>query len=469
MVLVLRRNGQPRLINRDATQSMNLSEQLKRREQENNPIRVIVVGAGKFGCMFLAQAERTIGMHVVAIVDIDISRCRDSLQRIGWASDKYDADNLQQAIERRLTFVTDRIESVVDNELVDVVIDATGNVAASVDHVLMAIDAGKHVVMVTVEADAVVGPMLAETAEKAGVVYSMAYGDQPALICELVDWARSCGFEVTCAGKGTKYLPEYHKSTPDTVWQNYGFSEQQVASGDYNARMFNSFLDGTKSAIEMAAVANATGLHPHSDGLIFPPCSVPRLPMTCVPKSAGGVLERSATVEVVSSLYRDGSEIEHDLRWGVYVTFETDSSYVQRCFQEYGALIDPTGRYASLYRPTHLIGLELGYSVAKAVLLGEATGVPLDFNADVIAVAKKDLTAGERLDGEGGYTVYGKLVSAEKSMERGGLPLGLASDVTLKTSVQTGQALCWDDVSSPTPNTVLTLRRQLENKYNLSK
>ena len=448
---------------------MNLSQQLKHREQDNNPIRIVVIGAGKFGCMFLAQAVRTNGMHVAAIVDIDTQRCRESLKRIGWASDRYDASNLQQAIEHRSTFVTDRIESVVSHELIDVVIDATGDVSASVDHVLMAMDAGKHIVMVTVEADAVVGPVLAEKAKKAGVIYSMAYGDQPALICELVDWARSCGFEVTCAGKGTKYLPEYHKSTPDTVWQHYGFSEQQVASGDYNARMFNSFLDGTKSAIEMAVVANATGLHPHTDGLVFPPCAVQRLPMTCVPKTAGGVLERSGTVEVVSSLYRDGSEIEHDLRWGVYVTFETDSSYVQRCFQEYGALIDPSGRYASLYRPTHLIGLELGYSVAKAVLLGEATGVPIEFNADVIAVAKRGLNVGERLDGEGGYTVYGKLVSAESSIKQDGLPLGLANDLTITSPVRAGQALCWNDVTSPAPSTVLNLRQQLQNIGNSSK
>lgn len=448
---------------------MHLSAQLTRREEKNNPIRVVVIGAGKFGCMYLAQADRTAGIHVAAIVDVDINRCRDSLQRIGWVSDKYGANDLKHAFQSQTTFVTDRVESVIGDESIDVVIDATGNVPAAVEHVLMAIDAGKHVVMVTVEADAVVGPILADRARTAGVVYSLAYGDQPALICELVDWARSCGFDVTCAGKGTKYLPEYHKSTPDTVWQHYGFSEQQVASGDYNARMFNSFLDGTKSAIEMAAVANATGLSPPSDGLLFPPCAIDRLPTVCIPKSAGGVLERSGTVEVVSSLYRDGSEIEHDLRWGVYVTFETDSPYVQRCLQEYGALIDSTGHYASLYRPTHLIGLELGYSVAKAALSGEATGASSDFNADVIAVAKRELSAGDRLDGEGGYTVYGKLVSAPSSIAQGGLPLGLANDLTLKRPVQAGQALCWDDVGAPIANTVLTLRQQLENRCNSSK
>ena len=385
---------------------MRLSEQLKHRQKTGRPIRVTLVGAGKFGCMFLAQAVQTFGMHVVAVVDLDVARAKASLQRIGWKAERYVAKSLEQAIDQGTTVVSDRLETLIDHELIDVVVEATGSVPAAVRHALAAIEAKKHIVMVTVEADAVVGPVLAARAKSAGVVYSMAYGDQPALICEMIDWAQSCGFKVTCAGKGTKYLPEYHRSTPDSVWQYYGFTEEQVASGDYNARMFNSFLDGTKSAIEMAAVANAADLSPHKDGLVFPPCSVDRLPMTCIPKSAGGILEKSGTVEVISSLHRDGQEIERDLRWGVYVTFETDNPYVQRCFHEYGALIDPTGRYAALYRPTHLIGLELGYSVVKAALLGEPTGTPLQFNADVLAVAKQDLRAGDRLDGEGGYTVY---------------------------------------------------------------
>lgn len=448
---------------------MHLSALLKVRHETGNPIRVVLVGAGKFGCMFLAQAGRTPGMHVAAVVDLDIERCRASLHRIGWKPESYAAGSLQQAIDHRTTVVSDQVESLINHDLVDVVVEATGNVPAAVEHVLIAIAARKHVVMVTVEADAVVGPALAEQAQAAGVVYSMAYGDQPALICELVDWARSCGFDVICAGKGTKYLPEYHQSTPDTVWQHYGFSEEQVTSGDYNARMFNSFLDGTKSAIEMAAVANATGLSPHKDGLVFPPCVVERLPMTCVPEAAGGILQRSGTVEVVSSLYRDGSEVEHDLRWGVYVTFETDNSYVQRCFHEYGALIDPTGRYAALYRPTHLIGLELGYSVARAALLGEATGTPSQFNADVLAVAKRNLSAGERLDGEGGYTVYGILVGAERSMALGGLPLGLAHDLVLKNPVESGQVILWEDVIAPKPTELMKMRLKLEAETSTKK
>jgi len=442
---------------------MHLSQQLQRLENAGTPIRVVVIGAGKFGCMYLAQAGNTPGVHIAAIVDLDIERCRSGLRRIGWPAEKFAASTLRHALDQGSTYLTDRLESVLEHGEIDVVIDATGNVMAAVDHALMSIEAGKHVVMVTVEADAVAGPVLARHAAAAGVVYALAFGDQPALICDLVDWARTCGFKVTCAGKGTKYLPEYHQSTPDTIWRHYGFSEQQVESGDYNARMFNSFLDGTKSAIEMAVVCNSAGLQPQEKGLLFPPCSIDRLPMVCVPDSAGGVLDRSGTVEVVSSLHRDGSEVEHNLRWGVYVTIETDSDYVKRCFHEYGALMDPSGRFASLYRPTHFIGLELGYSVAKAVLSREATGTPKDFNADVVAVAKRDLVAGERLDGEGGYAVYGSLVSAQRSVGQNALPLGLASDLVLINPIKAGHIVTWADVNAPGPSRVLDLRKQLES------
>jgi predicted homoserine dehydrogenase-like protein len=438
---------------------MNLSLLLQARQDD--PMRVAVIGAGKFGSMFLAQAPRTPGLHVAAIVDLDIGRVRDSLARIGWPAEESAARDLDHALASRTTWLTDDVARLWQEDRIDLVIEATGNFNAAVEHVLAAFAHGKHVVMVTVEADAVIGPLLHARAEAAGRTYAMAYGDQPALICELVDWARTCGFQVTCAGKGTKYLPAYHASTPETVWGHYGFSDQQVASGDYNARMFNSFLDGTKSAIEMAAVANATGLAPQDAGLLFPPCPADRLASVCCPASAGGVLERSGTVEVVSSLDRDGNEVPRDLRWGVYVTFETDNPYVTRCFAEYGVVTDPSGRYAALYRPTHFIGLELGYSVAWACLRGVATGSPREFLADVAAVAKRNLRAGEVLDGEGGYTVYGKLMPAPASVSGDCLPLGLAHGVVLARPVAAGAAVRWGDLEHAPASLAATLRREL--------
>ncbi len=258
------------------------------------------------------------------------------------------------------------------------------------------------------------------------MVYSLAYGDLPALICEMVDWARSCGFRVIAAGKGTKYLPEYHASTPETVWRFYGLTPETARAGGMNPQMFNSFLDGTKSAIEMAAVANATGLTAPPDGLAFPPVGVDALARVLRPGNHPGALHHAGQVEVVSSLARDGSAVPGDLRCGVYVVFETDNPYTMRCFTEYGVVTDETGRVSALYRPFHLIGLELNVSVLSAALRGEPTGAPDAFRADVVSVAKRDLRAGEVLDGEGGACVWGRLMPAADSLAVGGLPIGLA-------------------------------------------
>jgi predicted homoserine dehydrogenase-like protein len=320
--------------------------------------------------------------------------------------------------------------------------------------------------MVNVEADALAGPLLAQRAREAGVVYSLAYGDQPALICEMVDWARAAGFEVVAAGKGTKYLPEYHASTPATVWPYYGFTPEMVASGDFNAQMFNSFLDGTKSAIEMAAVANATGLVPAPGGLAFPPCGVDDLPRVLRPRDAGGHLHHIGQVEVISSLERDGRPVFRDLRWGVYVTFRagdaTGEDYVRRCFREYGFSTDPSGRYSAMYKPYHAIGLELGISVASAGLRREPTGQPVAWRGDVVATAKRDLATGETLDGEGGYTVYGKLMPAADSLALGGLPLGLAHGVKLKRAIGANASVRWDDVEYDAHGDAVSFRREME-------
>ncbi|MCX8005809.1 MAG: SAF domain-containing protein, partial [Burkholderiaceae bacterium] len=375
---------------------------------------------------------------------------RAALRRVGW-----------QEAELEAVAFTDEAQRLIASPAVQIVIDATGSPAAGIQHVLACCRHGKHVVMVNVEADALAGPLLAQRAREAGIVYSLAYGDQPALICELVDWARACGFEVVAAGKGTKYLPGYHASTPATVWEHYGLTAEDAAAGGLNAQMFNSFLDGTKSALEMCAVANATGLAA-PEGLAFPPCGVDDLPRVLKPREEGGVLARRGQVEVVSSLERDGRPVFRDLRWGVYVTFAAGSDYVRRCFREYGLVTDPSGEYAALYKPYHLIGLELGITVASVGLRGEATGTPRAFLADVAAVAKRDLRAGETLDGEGGYTVYGKLLPAAISLARQALPIGLAHGVRLQRAVAAGEMVRWGDVAYDATDVAVRLRREME-------
>jgi predicted homoserine dehydrogenase-like protein len=445
---------------------VNLHRMLLERAAGRRPIRIALIGAGKFGSMYLAQAKHTPGIHVVGIADLSPDRARASLERTGWPAERLAARTLVEAGRNGATFIGDDAPSMIAAAEVEVVIDATGNPAAGIRHALACFAHGKHIVMVNVEADALAGPLLARRAREAGVVYSLAYGDQPALICEMVDWARASGFEVVAAGKGTKYLPEYHLSTPATVWPHYGFSPEEVAAGDFNAQMFNSFLDGTKSAIEMASLANATALLPAPDGLAFPPCGVDDLPRVLRPRNEGGRLHHVGQVEVVSSLERDGRAVFRDLRWGVYVTFRAGDrageDYVRRCFREYGFSTDPSGRYAAMYKPYHAIGLELGISVASVALRGEPTGQAIAWHGDVVATSKRNLAAGETLDGEGGYTVYGKLVPARDSLAQHALPLGLAHGVTLKRAVGADRPIGWDDVSYDAASDAVAFRREME-------
>jgi predicted homoserine dehydrogenase-like protein len=277
-----------------------------------------------------------------------------------------------------------------------------------------------------------------------------------------VDWARTCGFPVVAAGRGHKWLPHYSQSTPDTVWNHWGLTPEQAVRGGLNPKMFNSFLDGSKPSIESTAVANATGLEVPSTGLLYPPASIEDIPFVTRPRSEGGVLERKGMVEVISSLETDGRSIPYEIRMGVWVTVEGETEYIRNCFEEYKAHTDPSGRYFTLYKRWHLIGLEVGYSVASLALRREPTGVAHCWNADVVATAKRDLQPGEMLDGEGGYTVWGKLTPAKASLQAGGLPLGLAHDVKLVRPVKQGQSLSWDDVAMDTTTRAYAVRREME-------
>lgn len=442
---------------------MSLHMKLQQRAADGNPVRIALIGAGKFGAMYLAQIPRTPGVHLVGIADLAPDRARANLARVGWEPERLAAASARQALSAGTTWVTDDWQALIKLPEIDVVVECTGNPIAAVEHCLVAFEQGKHVVNVTVEADAFCGPLLARKAARAGVVYSLAFGDQPALICDLVDWARTCGFPVVAAGRGHKWLPHFAESTPDTVWPNYGLTPEQAARGGLNPKMFNSFLDGSKPSIESTAVANATGLDVPSGGLRYPPASVADIPYVTRPMSEGGVLEHKGMVEVVSSLEADGRAIPYDIRMGVWVTVEAETDYIKHCFEEYNAHTDPSGRYFTLYKRWHLIGLEVGMSVASVALRGEPTGVATCWNADVVATAKRDLVVGNMLDGEGGYTVWGKLQPAKKSLAMGGVPLGLAHGVKMIRPVAKGQCVTWADVAMDTTTPAYRIRRELES------
>jgi predicted homoserine dehydrogenase-like protein len=415
--------------------------------------------------MFLAQARLTRGMHIVAVADLNVDRARSQLATAGWPMEQFTTSSLDDAVKRRATHVTDDAEAMIVHPGIEVIIEATGIPEAGLKHAMKAIAHGKHIVMVNVEADALAGPLLARKARAAGVVYSLAWGDQPALICEHVDWARASGFKVVAAGKGTRYEPHYHKSNPDNVWDILDKYLNITDRKSINPKMFNSFVDGTKSGIEMTAVCNATGLSPQTEGLGFPPATRFELAQVCKPKKDGGTLEKAGVTEVTSSVYRDGRDVPHHLALGTYIVIEGETEYARRCFGEYAMLPDQSGRYAALYRPIHMIGLELGISVASVALRKEPTGAPMDFRSDVVATAKRVLKKGEVLDGEGGFCVWGRQTPAERSLEQGYLPLGLAQNVKVKRDIAEGERLRWSDVEHDPSDFAVKVRREMEAAF----
>jgi predicted homoserine dehydrogenase-like protein len=435
---------------------VNLTSLLRQRAENDRTVRTALIGAGKFGSMFLSQVPTIPGLEVAIIADLDPDRARQACRTVGW----------DEELIARTRFTADGQEACAAD--VDVVIEATGHPEAGIRHAMAAIEAGRHVVMVNVEADVLAGPLLARKARQRGVVYSMAYGDQPALIAEMVDWARATGFSVVAAGKGTKYLPLYHGVTPDDVWGHYGLTAGEARAAGMNPQMFNSFLDGTKSAIEMAAVANACGLDVPEEGLGFPPCGVDHLAHLLRPREVGGVLGQEGVVEVVSSLERDGRPVFRDLRWGVYVVVKAPNDYAAACFRQYGLPTDTTGRYAAMYKPFHLIGLELSISVLSAALRGEPTGSSTEWRGDAVSVAKRDLRAGEILDGEGGYTVYGRLAPAGVSHAGSMLPIGLAHGVRLTRDVRAGEVVAEHDVVLDPQGLAVRIRREMQADFGSS-
>lgn len=439
---------------------MSLSSMLAKRHEADRPIRVGLIGAGKFGSMVLAQARKIPGYHIVAVADLDVGKVRSSLARTGWEDEEYAATSFGDAMDSGRTFVTDDAAALCAFDGIECIIEATGHPLAGVRHAIMAIDAGKHIVMVNVEADVMCGPILAQRARQKGVVYSMAYGDQPAFCCELVDWVRSSGFELVSAGKGMNFRPPYRYSTPDTVWSFFGWSDEFVAKGDFNPKMYNSFTDGTKAAIEMAAVANGTGLDCPDDGLAFYPAGLHDLAQVFKPEADGGRLPRAGLTDIAASREPDGRVVMNNIQYGMFVTFRAPDEYTRQCFAQYGLLTDDSGWYGSMWRPFHLIGLETSVSVLSACLRGEPTGTAVEFRGDAVATAKSNLKAGDWLDGEGGFATWAKAVPATLSTRINALPIGLAHKVKLKRDVPQDQIVTFDDVDMVDDLDVVEVRQE---------
>ena len=433
---------------------MFLEKKINELIDNKKTVNVTIIGAGKFGSMFLSQAPHTKGLNVFTICDLNIDKAKKACREVGWGEDQINN-----------VIFTEDFEKAINNYEVDVVVEATGHPSSGIKHARTCFKYGKHVIMVNVEADVLAGPSLSAEANSAEVVFSMAYGDQPSLTLEIIEWARASGFKVTAAGKGTKYMPEYHYSTPKTVWDHYGLTSDEAEKAGMNSKMFNSFLDGTKSSLEMSAIANASGLNVPNNGLLFPPCGMDDLAGLLKEKNKGGILEKNEQVEVVSSLERDGRPVFKDLRWGVYAVLQAPNEYAASCFKQYGMNTDQSGEFSAMYKPFHLIGMELNTSIFSAALLKLPTGQTKYFKGDVVSVSKKNLKKSEKLDGEGGFTVWGKLIPASTSLNLKALPIGLANDMFLKNDIDKDKIITWNDVEFDSNDEIISYRHQMESKF----
>ena len=312
--------------------------------------------------------------------------------------------------------------------------------------------------MVNVEADVVAGKYLSDLAFANDVVYSMAYGDQPALILEQIEWAILNGFEVICAGKGTKYHKTFEDSTPETVWQHYGIKAKDALSSGMNPKMFNSFLTGDKSSIEMAAVANSSHLKVPDTGLNYPCINTNQIAKQLIPMESGGLLEKNRQLEVITSIDQNKKEIDNHLRWGVFLVFKGKNHYVKNCFSDYGMIVDNTGEYTALWRPYHYIGLELAQSIYSIALNKQATGYTKNYKADVAAIAKVNLYPGDILDGEGGYKVKGRLVSSSISYKKNLLPLGLSDNIKVIKPIAKNSFISFEDIENNLDREIIKAR-----------
>ncbi|MCL4833285.1 MAG: hypothetical protein KJZ86_12635 [Caldilineaceae bacterium] len=438
---------------------------LAQRAAQNKPIRVGIIGTGKFGAGLVAQISQMRGMEVSVIADINLAHARHAYTSSRVPADEIRAaetlDEMEDAIRAGKPTVVEDGLLLAASESVDVIVEATGIPEVGAKMAWHALSNRKHVVMVNVEADVTVGGILRRQADAAGVVYSMVDGDQPACTIHMIDWARSLGFEIVAAGRGTILYADDPEGTPDTVPQRFGFSDEVLERRTINLKMFNSFRDGTKAQVEMTALANAAGLVPDVRGMHEPSVNLAEIPQRFSLRSEGGLLSQHGVVELANSIATDGKTMLPDpLKMGVFAVIRTEHPFTAEDLTGYIGKVGGDGHNFLLHRPYHLVAVEAPISIAAAVLLGQATGACAPTpTAECITAAKRDLKAGEMLDGGGGYTVSGLCEKATVARAENLLPLGLAPGAVLKQDVAKGQAITYGMVELVKESFVYKLRR----------
>ncbi len=443
-----------------------LSRLLAQRAAANEPIRVGIIGAGKFGGGLVAQISQMRGMETAVIADIDLDRARETYAVAGGIPAESvqvagGANAIDDAIRASKPVVVEDGRLITESDLVDVVVEATGlpEVGARMAH--QALHNRKHVVMVNVETDVTIGPLLRRLADAAGVVYTAVDGDQPGCTMNMVDWAETLGFEIVAAGRGTIYYADDPSGIPDTVPERFGFSDEMLARRNINLKMYNSFRDGTKAQVEMCALGNMVGLVPDVRGMHEPSVNIREIAQAFSLQAEGGLLSQHGVIELANSVAKDGKTLLPDgLRMGVFVVIRTDHPFTQEDLKDYYLAPGGNDHNFLLYRPYHLVAVEAPISIAKAVLYGQPTGSPLPTpTTEVITVAKRNLEEGEVIDGGGGYTVNGICEKATIARAENFLPLGVSVGAKLKHDVAAGEAISYDMVDLNEDSFVLQLRR----------
>ena len=441
------------------------SSLLAQRAAEDNPIRVGLIGAGKFGAGLVAQISQMQGIETSVIADINLAHAKHA-----YTSSQVSAEAIQEvnSIEGINQAIRSGKPAALEDglllskaDLVDVVVEVTGIPDVGARMAYEAITHKKHVVMVNVEADVTVGPILRRLADSAGVVYSAVDGDQPGATMNIIDWARTLGFEIVAAGRGTVFFDDDRTGTPDTVPERFGFSQEMIERRTINFKMFNSFRDGSKAQIEMTALANMSGLTPDVRGMHEPSVNLADIPRQFSLKEEGGLLSRHGVVELANSVAEDGQTmLSNPLKMGVFVVIRTEHPFIQEDLAGYIGHVGGDGHNFLLYRPYHLVAVTAPMTIVKAVLTGQPTGAPLPTPvAETVTIAKRHLEEGELLDGGGGYTVYGHIERAEVARAENLLPLGLASGIKIKQDVPVGAPITYDMVDLNEDSFVYKLRR----------
>jgi len=433
-----------------------LNERLRDFADQGKQIQVGLIGAGRMGKGVTNQISRMVGMRVAVVADVHPESAIRAYTLNGASEDDIVRADSTSAVNRAIDAgqpVICEDGTLVAECNVDVIIEATGIPEAGAKFAYIGIQNGKHVVMLNIEADNVVGPILKRMADRAGVVYAFADGDEPGVLMGLYEWADTLGFEVVAAGKSPAYSPQDPYATPDTV-------ATRAAELNLNPKMFCSFNDGAKTQIEMCSFANAAGLVPDVRGMHNPQgIEIQDLPTIYRYKEDGGILSQYGVVEICAPIYTDEGKINYhkSVQPGVFMIVTTDHPEIAKDMAH--LLKNQPGPNFLLHRPYHLCAIETPLSVARACLYNETTGGPKGLYSEMIALAKRDLKAGETLDGSGGYMVRGRLEKATLAAEQRLLPFGLAEDITLINDVPKDEPVRYDDVVLDESMFVVMLRR----------